>query len=806
MAISYGTYTITDIQEGSQIWTTTTAPSSPNYTFTISNLVGDSDTSIKVGDIIMYSYYRYTVLSLSNDGTTVLTGNMQSIRGDTGAASVTYSLIVSTLAIIKNKNGDISPTSITLTAKSQTGSNAMTNYSGRFIIETTTDNSTWTTQYTSSANEATKTWTVIDNIVAVRCNLYLAGGTATLLDQQTIPIVNDGLDGEDGNDGEDAYTVILTNENHTFSGNTTSAVASEIECNVITYKGATQVASTIGTITGQPTGMTTALINNGTTNAAFSVTVTTSMVTKNGVLTVPVTVDGKTFTKKFTYSLALDGEKGDTAQWYYGNLLTHTSGTSTLPISQTADVTVGAMYLNTKTGICYKCTAISGSNATWTYAGNITDGIQIGGRNLIIGTLNPNATGSGMKRPHVIGQITNTSGRGTCTIAEHGIRFTNTSQNWQYIYFGASSNSATPCMLGLETGETYTLSADLSWKILSSEAGMADTATQYMGAMLFYSTVESGSFSAIGTIDGFPITQADKGTEMSGRLEYTFTVPLTAKRLYLGIRSDDANANHYAVGDYIEARNLKLEKGNKATDWTPAPEDFEAELDTKADSANAVAEEQYIYIQAVSGTNSVNGTTTWVTSTDESTVSDTQGLSPTWTTKRPTYRTNYPVLFVARQTKTVDGTVTCTTPIKDDTVTIIDGGHITTGTIDASVVSVTNINASNINTGTLDASRINTSSISVGDLSDGDDYGWSVLVNTTAIDYLNNTATLSATVYHNGTIQSSGFTLQWYKTVTSNGTTTMSELTGETSSTLSISSASQTGANTLEASYTCIVS
>ena len=310
MAVSYGTYTITEVQEGSQIWTTTVAPVSPNYTFTISNLTGDSETSIKVGDIIMYSYYRYTVLSISDDGTTVLTGNRVSIRGATGAASVTYTLIVSNLAIIKDKNGNISPTTITLTAKSQTGSSAMANYAGRFKIETTTNNSTWTTQYTSSANEATKNWTVIDDIIAIRCSLYLKDGTTTLLDQQTIPIVSDGADGTNGTNGADAYTVILTNENHTFTGNTTSALASEIECNVIAYKGTTQVAATIGTITGQPTGMTTSLLNNGTVNSAFKVTVTTSMVARNGILNVPITVDGKTFTKKFTYGLALKGSAG----------------------------------------------------------------------------------------------------------------------------------------------------------------------------------------------------------------------------------------------------------------------------------------------------------------------------------------------------------------------------------------------------------------------------------------------------------------------------------------------------------------
>jgi len=374
MAISYGTYTITEVQEGSQIWTTTVAPKSPNYTFTISNLTGDSDTSVKVGDIIMYSYYRYTVLSMSADGTTVLAGNRVSIRGGTGPSAVTYSLIVSNLAIVKDKNSDISPTSITLTAKSQTGSSAMTNYTGRFKIETTTDNSTWTTQYTSSANESTTTWNVIDDIVAIRCNLYLKDGTTTLLDQQTIPVISDGIDGTNGTNGKDAYTIILTNENHTFAGNTTSAIASEIECNVIAYKGATQVASTIGTITGQPTGMTTTLLNNGTVNTAFKVNVTTSMVTKNGVLTIPITIDGKTFTKEFTYALTLDGEDGkDGGRWYSGTKITGTSTTaSVFSGSGITSAVVGDMYLNTSTYNTYRCTlGGNASTAKWVYVNNI---------------------------------------------------------------------------------------------------------------------------------------------------------------------------------------------------------------------------------------------------------------------------------------------------------------------------------------------------------------------------------------------------------------------------------------------------
>lgn len=211
------------------------------------------------------------------------------------------------------------------------------------------------------------------------------------------------------------------------------------------------------------------------------------------------------------------------------------------------------------------------------------DNLEIGGRNLIIGTLYPDATGSNMKRPHLPGQISNTSGRGTCTVAEHGLRFTLTEQNWCYIYFGASGNTVTPCMLGLEAGETYTLSADLSWKILSSDEGRADDTTYYMGAMLMYSDADHlNSWSLAKRVDLHPITQADKGTDMSGRLVFTFTVPEDAVRLYLGIRANNTIGSHYAEGDYIEARNLKLEKGNHATGWTPAPEDLETSLDNLA--------------------------------------------------------------------------------------------------------------------------------------------------------------------------------------------------------------------------------
>lgn len=140
----------------------------------------------------------------------------------------------------------------------------------------------------------------------------------------------------------------------------------------------------------------------------------------------------------------------------------------------------------------------------------------------------------------------------------------------------------------------------------------------------------------------------------------------------------------------------------------PTTAEMNIAIGNKADKTAAVAEEQYIYISKASGTSSVSKNTTWVTRADD--------FQNTWTTKRPTYNPSYPVLFVAKQKKVVSGTVTCTTPVKDDTTTVIDGGHITTGTIDASQVTVTNINANNITSGTLSADRIGAGSITISNV------------------------------------------------------------------------------------------
>lgn len=263
---------------------------------------GSFDIEVTIGDLTYVKKFSYSI----------------AFKGATGTAAYQYYLGVSPSAVVKAEDGTLTPASITLTSKRASGTGNPSSYSGRFKVEKTSDGSTWTAVYTSSGNESSKSVDVPSDAKVLRCTLYLANGVSTQLDTQSVPIVSDGPKGDTGQTGgtgaagADAYTVILTNESHTFAAGTSAAVASNTTFNVIAYKGATQVATNVGTITGTTSGKITATVNNNnTTSTTITVAVTTSLTATQGVLTIPVTVDGKIFNKQFSWSLALTGGKGD---------------------------------------------------------------------------------------------------------------------------------------------------------------------------------------------------------------------------------------------------------------------------------------------------------------------------------------------------------------------------------------------------------------------------------------------------------------------------------------------------------------
>lgn len=271
------------------------------------------------------TYHKYFSLALAKTGAD-------------GTAAYNYFLSVSPDAIVRNEDGTYSSLSITMAGTRSQGTGAPSQQNLFFWVHKTTDGSTWTEvqKYSTGAKTQTKTLAASDlaGVVALRVTLHTASPTAAnQVDSQTVAVVDAGATGPQG---EPAYTVLLTNESHTFPATapvdgTAHAIAGTAVCNVVAYKGATQVAATIDTISGLVTGLTAPISGNGTTSAKFTATATTSLVTRSGVLTVPVTVDGKSFTKQFSWSLAPTGETGERGPQGEGGLsmsITSDNGTT----------------------------------------------------------------------------------------------------------------------------------------------------------------------------------------------------------------------------------------------------------------------------------------------------------------------------------------------------------------------------------------------------------------------------------------------------------------------------------------------
>ncbi|MEJ9301594.1 gp58-like family protein, partial [Niallia circulans] len=123
--------------------------------------------------------------------------------------------------------------------------------------------------------------------------------------------------------------------------------------------------------------------------------------------------------------------------------------------------------------------------------------------------------------------------------------------------------------------------------------------------------------------------------------------------------------------DTVRYKEAKVEKGNKPTDWSPAPEDM-------------------------------------ATVSQISQLSDAINLRVTKDDLMTQINLNPQGILIQGKNLILDGntTVNGTFKVGNGNITSLDAGKVTTGTLDAAKVSVVNLNASNIKTGTLSGVRI----------------------------------------------------------------------------------------------------
>lgn len=157
----------------------------------------------------------------------------------------------------------------------------------------------------------------------------------------------------------DGYSVVLTNDNYTFLGNTNSVNGTQTTTTqVMALCGSEQVPCTVGTITC-PTGI--SAVSDGNSLQPTITITATSALTKSGTITIPIVVDGDiTINKTFSYSIAFKGATGQngTSVTVSSTSVTYQTGTSgTTPPTGTWNPTVpnvpNGQYLWTKTVVKY---------------------------------------------------------------------------------------------------------------------------------------------------------------------------------------------------------------------------------------------------------------------------------------------------------------------------------------------------------------------------------------------------------------------------------------------------------------------
>lgn len=373
----------------------------------------------------------------------------------------------------------------------------------------------------------------------------------------------------------DAYSVILTSESYTFIGNTSGA-PSGLSCStqVVAFCGSASCSKvSIGTITC-PTGISATISNNNTSSPTITFK-TTATVTTACEATIPVSVDGVTINKKFSFAVAKQGStgaKGDTgatgpqgptgatgpqgpqgATGATGNGIKSTaityqagsSGTSAPTGTWSTSVpstSASAPYLWTRTIITYT----NGTTTTSYNVGSTPEGIVVGGRNLLKGTKTFNNTLlygwriDGMKDSFSI------------AVSDKEL---SSGKYYDLIFPNAIEPSP---------NTIYTLSFWAKGDGVFQSYFYPDTCAYAVGS------------------NGFVSYGADGRVQFSATNEWKkYWVTWTTKSDVTGVKNILIARREYSVSGHANTLSVyapKLELGNKATDWTPAPEDVDSAI------------------------------------------------------------------------------------------------------------------------------------------------------------------------------------------------------------------------------------
>ena len=204
----------------------------------------------------------------------------------------------------------------------------------------------------------------------------------------------------------------------------------------------------------------------------------------------------------------------------------------------------------------------------------------------------------------------------------------------------------------------------------------------------------NNSIDAAGMV---PITPSTTWQRVWIRYELSKIPPVGAKGVLIGRMYSDHN-----TGDWLEIRNVKLESGNKATDWCKSDNDFQSQLTTLSGKITATSD-RLSSVYTKSETDKKLGT-----KVEQSALTQTSNNLSASIAKNSKILSSAGLVddkaYINANKIALNGkTLMTNATINDAFIGKISADKITTGTLNAANVNVINLDASKITTGTLTA-------------------------------------------------------------------------------------------------------
>ena len=185
----------------------------------------------------------------------------------------------------------------------------------------------------------------------------------------------------------------------------------------------------------------------------------------------------------------------------------------------------------------------------YVYQGTKVDMSSVGGRNLL---LNTGIVSSSSNMVHAIGKTPQFQP----SVSFPSVGETQVTSNGKNEMYYRFSNPLGGDMGNFVAGNTYTFSVDIKGTV------------PYIYTRWQYKTDSGAWKDAVGSA-----TQVSGQSDDYSRVSVVFTVPSSATSFYLSLQGYKAANAVTDSGQSFTFKNAKLENGNTATDWTPAPED-----------------------------------------------------------------------------------------------------------------------------------------------------------------------------------------------------------------------------------------